>query len=131
VDYRIRGYRPPKSVITAELSDDNLQFYNFDWLASSKSSLRSGRPYMSGGISKIPICFDDFPLYRGNLTYPEWEKRVLSLIDRNEFTAIGLHDCYGEFWLPSYRRFLDRVMSMGTVRTFDEVADDLFLQSCV
>ena len=39
IDYRIKGYRPAQSRITAELTDANLAFHNFEWLASSRYSL--------------------------------------------------------------------------------------------
>ena len=39
VDYRIKGYRPPRSQITPELSDRNLLFHNFEWLASMMAEL--------------------------------------------------------------------------------------------
>ena len=40
IDYRIKGYRATQSKITAELTDENLCFHNFEWLASSAYSLR-------------------------------------------------------------------------------------------
>lgn len=130
VDYFLRGYRPPNSIITPELSNENLRFFNFDWLASSAESLGTRAPRFRGEIAFIPIHFDDYPLYRGDCSYDDWEARALSIIERNEFTAFGLHDCYATHWLPHYRSFLERVMAMGTLMTFDAVANDVFLDQC-
>jgi len=38
IDYWIKGYRVPMSRITTELSDEGLNYYNFEWFASSASS---------------------------------------------------------------------------------------------
>jgi len=130
VDYFLRGYRPPNSMITPELSNENLRFFNFDWLASSVESLGITAPRFRDGVALIPIHFDDFPLYRGDCSYADWEARALSTIERNDFTAFGLHDCYAAHWLPHYRSFLERVTTMGKLMTFDAVANDVFLEQC-
>jgi hypothetical protein len=87
-------------------------------------------PRMENGIVKIPILFDDFDLYKGRLTYEEWERKALALIEQHNFVAFSLHDCYATHWLPSYRRFLEKVRALGTVKTLNEVANDLILGSC-
>ena len=50
VDLRVRGYRPPRSTITAELTDYNLTFLNFEWLASSAYSLGFDRCKLENGL---------------------------------------------------------------------------------
>jgi hypothetical protein len=124
VDYRIRGYRPPQSKWTAELTEERLCFHNFEWLATSQYALGGCRaPVLDRRIVKIPIAMDDFALYRDRLPYPAWEAKVLEAVKRESFTAISLHDCYGDFWLAHYSRLLATLRSLGTLRTFDEVAD--------
>lgn len=44
-----------------------------------------------------------------------------------EFTAIGLHDWYAAHWTPQYASLLADLSSIATLRTFDEIAHELFL----
>ncbi|MGH2994341.1 MAG: hypothetical protein ACRDL1_12515 [Solirubrobacterales bacterium] len=129
VDYRIKGYRPPSSRITPELSDRSLLFHNFEWLASSPRSLGVTSPEMRAGLVRLPIAFDDFPLHEGRLPYEEWERTALRVVSRSDFAAISLHDCYAPRWLSDYRGFLEQVQEMGELRTLDEMAADVTL-SC-
>jgi hypothetical protein len=64
VDYRLKGYRPPQSRLTPELTAQNLVFRNFEWLASSSSSMKIDTPKMDDGLVRIPILFDDFDLHK-------------------------------------------------------------------
>ncbi len=82
VDYRIKGYRPPRSLITRELSDMNLALHNFEWLASSPKSLEVEEPALRRRLVRLPIAWDDHPLYRGILTYEQWERLLLRLVAR-------------------------------------------------
>jgi peptidoglycan/xylan/chitin deacetylase (PgdA/CDA1 family) len=131
IDYRLKGYRPPQSRIEPELTDELLAFHNFEWLASSARSLGAADPAMSRGLVRIPIAFDDFDLHRGWVAYDEWERRALEAIGEADFAAFGLHDCYARHWLPSYRRFLDRLRELGRLVTLDEVAGRVTLESAV
>ncbi len=126
VDYRIKGYRPARSILTAELTDTNLCYYNFEWLANS---LRILQPMTRNGIVKIPIRFDDFALYKVHQPYAEWERAALRIIAENDFVAFGLHDCYAPFWLPYYERLLEKLRGLGTLRTLDAVAFGVILRS--
>lgn len=128
VDDRIKGYRAPRSQLTAELTAPHLCAHNFEWLASSASSLRLREPAMAEGIVRIPILFDDFPLHMRRLTYEEWERAAIEMIQTNHFAAFGLHDCYAAHWLPHYRRFLGQMRALGTFRTLDEVAFDVIMR---
>lgn len=123
VDANIKGYRPPQSVLTAELDASNLMSHQFEWLASSAYSLGIQLPEWQNGILKIPIAFDDFALYRHGETYKIWEKRALHRIQKSSFIAFSLHDCYAPFWLPYYRHFLGKISKMGNFKTLEEVAD--------
>ena len=51
---------------------------------------------------KIPIHFDDFPLYKRGEPFDHWERRALSTIEASDFVVLGLHDCYADLWLPHY-----------------------------
>lgn len=121
IDYRLKGYRPPQSKITPELSEENLCFHNFEWLASSAYSLGVNTPQMSRGLVKIPIDFDDYELYRDNLNWDAWEERALQTIEKSDFIAFSLHDCYAPFWLKHYAGFLEKVRRLGTLRIMDDV----------
>ena len=127
VDYRLKGYRVPRSQLTAELTESQLCTHNFEWLASSAPSLGITAPKMSDGIVKIPIAFDDFPLHAGGMGYDEWERRLLDIVCARPFTAFGLHDCYADRWLPQYPRLLAQLRGMATLKTADEVASDVIL----
>lgn len=131
VDYRLKGYRTPQSRITAELTDENLCFHNFEWLASSTHSLGFDEPRLQNRIVKIPIQFDDFPMYRDGQAYDAWEAQAIATIESNHFVAFGLHDCYGEFWLPRYAEFLQKVRRLGRLTTMNQVADEVFLRNAL
>ena len=131
IDYRLKGYRAPRSVLTPELSNDSLCYWNFEWLASSARSFGFAEPRLERRVAKLPVHFDDFRLYRGEMDYEEWESTVVDKIGAHPVTLIGLHDCYGSFWLPRYTRFLDRVRQLGTLRTLDEVAGALLFRHAV
>jgi hypothetical protein len=131
VDYRLKGYRTPQSRITAELTDENLCFHNFEWLASSKRSLGFAEPQLQNRIVKIPIHFDDFAMYRDGQAYDAWEAEAIAAIESDQFVAFGLHDCYGEFWLPRYAEFLEKIRRLGKLTTMNQVADEVFLRNAV
>jgi peptidoglycan/xylan/chitin deacetylase (PgdA/CDA1 family) len=122
VDYRVKGYRPPQSLVPASLCDANLAHYNFEWLASSPRSINSEVPCMKNGMVKIPIQFDDYPLYRGLRSYREWEAEILEMVESQDFFAFGLHDCYAPYWLDQYRSLLQQLKSRAKLITLDEVA---------
>ena len=127
LDYRLKGYRPPQSKITGELSNENLCLHNFEWLASSVYSLGISTPQMHNRLVKIPIVFDDYDLYRKTLSWETWEERALETIAHHDFIAFSLHDCYAQFWLPHYDRFLEKVCSLGKLRTMNEVMNGVLL----
>ena len=57
-----------------------------------------------------------------------WERAALTSIERNDFVALSLHDCYASHWLPHYRELLRKFMSRGRLRTVDDVAFDVILR---
>jgi hypothetical protein len=127
VNYRIKGYRPPRSLITRETSDKALAFHNFEWLASSQGSLGVDEPKLSGRLVRLPIALDDFPLYRGMLTYELWERLLLRLVEDRSFTAVSLHDCYAGWWLDRYPALLDRLADQARLCTMDEISAEVVL----
>jgi hypothetical protein len=127
VDYRLKGYRPPQSRLTPELSDSNLLRRNFEWLASSPASLGVDAPEMDHGLVRLPIGYDDFPMWNAGMAYENWEREALERIATADFTAVDLHDCYAPWWLPQYPRFLQQVRELGELRTLDEVAAEVTL----
>jgi hypothetical protein len=130
VDYRIKGYRPPRSEMTPELSERNLLFHNFEWLATSRFQAGLRSPAMRSGIALIPIESDDFAMHSQGVSYEDWQSDVLSRTSDNEaFTVIGLHDCYAGHWLPRYGELLARLEELGELRTLDEVAAGAILAS--
>jgi peptidoglycan/xylan/chitin deacetylase (PgdA/CDA1 family) len=131
VDMRIKGYRPPRSKITRELSDKNLCYRSFEWLASSKNSLGIELPEMRNRIVKIPIFFDDFKMYKLGTKYEDWEKEAIHNIKKHDFIAFCLHDCYGSIWLPYYREFLRKIRGLGNFKTLNEVANEVILSSSI
>ncbi|MFC2170229.1 glycosyltransferase, partial [Acidobacteriota bacterium] len=128
-DYRIKGYRPPQSIISPELSDENLSYYNFEWLASSSNSLKARSHKMQNGIVKIPILFDDFVLHEGKVKYEEWGKKAIDMIKQNYLVTFSLHDCYADHWLQYYREFLQKIRGLGEFKTLNEVANEIILGS--
>jgi hypothetical protein len=125
VDYRLKGYRPPQSRMTPELSDAKLAFHNFEWLASSSYSLGIGEPQLRNGLVRIPISFDDFDMYERQMKFEDWQAMAFATIQANDFVAFSLHDCYAHFWLPHYRSFLAKLKTMGRLQTLDEVAAEV------
>jgi hypothetical protein len=126
VDFRIKGYRAPRSRLSGDLSDDRLAFHNFEWLASSSGSLGTEVPALPSRVAKLPILVDDFALHTGERTYEEWEADVLHSVAERPFTSIGLHDCYAHHWLPRYESLLDALAQLARPRTLDDVAGDVF-----
>src|SRR4051794_24479195 len=86
VDYRLKGYRPAQSVLTAELTDANLAWHNFEWLASSQHSLGTDRPELRNGVMRLPILFDDFALHRG-VDYAVWAREGVEVLARSNTRA--------------------------------------------
>ena len=127
VDYRLKGYRPPRSVITDELQDGILCQRNFEWLASSAKSIESQVPVLQNGIVRIPIAFDDFALHTRRLSYTEWETRSLDRIRTTPIIAFCVHDCYADHWLDGYPRFLEELRAMGELITFNQLSDRMIL----
>jgi glycosyltransferase involved in cell wall biosynthesis len=128
VDLRVRGYRPPRSRITAELEDYNLTYFNFEWLASSAFSFGFHSCRLENGLIKIPIDLDDYPLFTGAVGYVDWEQNLLARARESQFFAFGLHDCYAECWLMRYPELLEKLRKIGDLVSADALCDRIFLE---
>ena len=128
VDLRVRGYRPARSQIAPELNDYNLALWNFEWFASSSGSLQHTTCKLQNGIVKIPVHFDDYPLFKGTIDYDQWESRVLQLAQMHPVVGLGLHDCYAGMWLPHYPQLLEKLRMIGSFVSADDVCNNLLLQ---
>lgn len=131
VDYRLKGYRSPRSRIGPDLSDERLAHHDFEWLASSSWSFGFDEPQLRRGIVRMPIHLDDFSLHADGRDYEDWEREALQLVERQPVTAISLHDCYGPHWLPRYPALLEKLRARAELRTVDELSAEILLGSAV
>ena len=132
VDYRVKGYRLPRSEMTAETSDRNLLFHNFEWVGISRHHLGLDAPELHAGLVRVPIWTDDFRMHSEGLGYEEWEADILDRArSARSFFSVGLHDCYAEHWLPRYDGLLEKLGGLGELRTLDDVAARAALDSAV
>jgi hypothetical protein len=130
VDYRIKGYRPYQPKVTSEVSDNDLCYYNFEWIAIDEKT-PGARPILENRVVKIPVFCDDQEIYKRNMPYETWERKVIKGVKENDFVALGLHDCYARYWLPHYSDFLEKMRSLGQLKTFNEVADQVFWANAI
>jgi hypothetical protein len=131
LDYRLKGYRPPQSVITAELTDERLLLHNFEWIASSERSLGISSPTLLRRLVRVPVNFDDFSLYKDGTRFEDWEAAALRTIGSRDIVVFTLHDCYAPLWRDRYEEFLERVLPLGQLQTVDELSADLTLAAAV
>jgi hypothetical protein len=127
VDYRLKGYRLPRSRGTPETTDENLAFHNFEWLASARIPLGTELPVLRDRLVRLPVTLDDFALYTGVQTYDQWEGALLDHVEQAPYTTVGLHDCYAHLWLPRYPELLEKLKSRASLRTLDDVAADVWM----
>jgi peptidoglycan/xylan/chitin deacetylase (PgdA/CDA1 family) len=128
VDLQVKGYRTAQSVITSELTNYALGFHNFEWLMSSAFSYGFDLPRIEHGIVKIPAHVDDHALSTGEVEYGEWLNRIMMMARGRKFLAIGLHDCYSEFWLAHYSQLLERLKNIGELWTCDQITNHVYLK---
>ena len=130
VDWRIKGYRHYQPKLTSEVSDKDLCYYNFEWIAIDEKT-PGVKPTLQNRVVKIPVFSFDYEMFKHNVSHETWEKRVIERIKQSNFTAIGLHDCYANYWLSNYSQLLGKISSLGQLKTFDEVADQVFLSHSI
>jgi hypothetical protein len=122
VNTQVRGYSPPRSRITAEITESNLRRWDFQWLSSSIRSLGFADIRLESGIVKIPVHLDEHPVYAGRLSYGAWKSRVASLLAEGGFVSLKLHDCYAGLWLDDYSDLLAEMSLVGEFWTCDRIA---------
>ena len=122
VDYRIKGYRVPRSEIGPDLADERLAHHNFEWLASWDRSLGLTEPRLVNRIVRVPVHLDDFAMHGRGMAYADWERIALERVDSQAVTVLSLHDCYGGHWLPGYGALLERLRERAELWTVDELA---------
>ncbi len=123
VDLQVKGYRPPQSKITADLSDYILAYWNFEWLLSSAWTFQFSVPRVENGIVKIPVHLDDWPLHSGALTRTQWMARLRAEIQRRDVVAVSLHDCYARRWLDWYPELLTELKGLGDLWTCEQMVN--------
>ncbi len=123
VDLQVKGYRPPQSKLTADLSDYILAYWNFEWPLSS--SLRCGfdEHRVENGIVKIPVHLDDWPLHTDQLTRAQWMARLRDELTKRDTLVISLHDCYARRWLDWYPELLTELQGLGELWTCEQVVN--------
>ena len=130
VDWRIKGYRHYQPNNSSEVSDTDLCFYNFEWKAIDEK--RPGaKPTLQNRVVKIPVFCNVYEIHKDNVSYETWESKVIERIKQSNFTAIGLHDCYANYWLAQYSQFLEKISSLGKLKTFNEVSDQIVLSNSI
>jgi hypothetical protein len=110
-------------VLTPELTDYRLSYYNIEWLLNDVSSLAGPEWYLENGLVKIPVHCDDYPLQTGQISYEEWKARLLRLVESQAFVAVGLHDCYASHWLADYPNLLAELQQRAELWTCEEIAN--------
>jgi hypothetical protein len=130
VDYRIKGYRPYHNKPTSKISDRDLCYFNFEWTTIDEKTT-GAKPTLENRIVKIPVFCDGHEMYHHNVPYETWENKVVERIKQSRFVAVGLNDCYAHYWLPHYSKFLERINTLGQLKTFNEVANQVFLANAI
>ena len=80
---------------------------------------------------RIPVAFDDYPLFSEPTPFGEWTAEATQAILARDSVAFGLHDCYAFLWLDRYEAFLSAVQQLGETETLDELASRLTLAAAV
>ena len=128
LDLQVKGYRPPQSILTEELTDSGLGYYNIEWLLSSTKSLGFKNCRLENGVVKIPVHLDDYPLHTTEMKYESWKRILFQLVETENFVAIGLHDCYAGHWIDRYHELLGELLVRAEFRTCDEIAGLAYLE---
>ncbi|MCP4108211.1 MAG: hypothetical protein GY749_22150 [Desulfobacteraceae bacterium] len=130
IDWRIKGYRHYQPETASGVSDLDLCYYNFEWIAINEETIEA-KPTFQNRVVKIPVSCDDSEMYKHNVSYETWEKTVIDRIRQSNFTAIGLHDSHAGYWLPYYSSFIKKISSFGQLKTFNQVADQVFMSHSI
>ena len=111
-DSEITGYR-----LGEECGDASFCFFGIEWIAGSVGRSGAG---LENRLVKIPLS----PTAPA-ADYEAWESRVVERVKTNDFAALSLHD--RSLWLPHYRRFLEKIQGLASLKTLSEVAEQRIL----
>jgi peptidoglycan/xylan/chitin deacetylase (PgdA/CDA1 family)/SAM-dependent methyltransferase len=126
----IKGYRSPRSRWD-EATLTSLLAHGFLWNAESDSH---PVPYfIHGGIVRLPIAGDDWPVQTGKLDVDEWIACFREHLRTRRYFGFGSHDTVTSFSpeerLAAWERILQIIKTEGVLAvTFSEAAD-LFRRS--
>jgi hypothetical protein len=121
IDLRVKGYRPPKGIITAELTDDALLQFDYEWLMSGAARFGFEDVRLTRGVVKIPVHIDDYLLYAKGFSFQDWLARLDGFCASHDVVTLGLHDCYASLWLGRYPALLDHLRSFADFWSADDV----------
>jgi hypothetical protein len=121
IDLRIKGYRPPRGIITSELTDEALVLFDYEWLMSGAGRFGFSDVRVTRGVVKIPVHIDDYLLYAKGFTFEQWLARLDTFRANNSVVTLGLHDCYATHWIDRYPALLDHLGSTADFWTADDV----------
>ena len=130
IGWRIKGYRHYKPSLNSEMNDKDLCYYNFEWIAIDEKT-PGAKPILQNRVVKIPVFSDGSEMYKHNVPYDIWETTVIDRIKQSNFSVIGLHGSYANYWLAQYSEFLEKICSLGKLKTLNEVADQVFLSHSI
>ena len=130
VGWRIKGYRHYQPSLNSEVGDKDLCYFNFEWIAIDEKT-PGAKPTLQNRVVKIPVFSDASEMYKHNVPYDIWETTVIDRIKQSNFSVIGLHGSYANYWLAQYSEFLEKISSLGKLKTLNEVADQVFLSHSI
>jgi len=119
------GYRSPRSMWNKSTLE-SLWRNGFLW--SAESDLHSEPYFIHGGLVRLPIAIDDWPLHTGSLTVHEWVQQFSYLTKSRRYFAIGIHDCYTSLAPEERLRAWEGVLRLAIetktlLVTFSQAAD--------
>jgi hypothetical protein len=129
IDRQVKGYRPPRGIITSELTDDELVLFDYEWLMSGAARFGFSDVRLTRGVVKIPVHIDDYLLHAKGFTFEQWLARLDAFGANNTVVTLGLHDCYAKHWIDRYPALLDHLGSIGDFWTADDVVSYEFFKA--
>jgi peptidoglycan/xylan/chitin deacetylase (PgdA/CDA1 family)/SAM-dependent methyltransferase len=128
----IRGYRSPRSEID-RAGVQRLWEKGFLW--NAEGDPRHEPYFIHGGLVRLPIATDDWPLHRGEVSGEEYLQRFSGLLRERPYVAVGFHDSVTSLApaerLPIWERLLQiAAEAQARTVTFSEAAD-LFRRAAV
>lgn len=119
---RVTGFHLPRSQVGLGLRNCDLVAEDFRWIAAGARQLDIEKPVLRDGVVEVPVHVDDFDLHRRRIEPAAWMKEVETMIHRQSFSCIGLHDCYADHWLERFPDWLMRWSDKCQFTTLDQIA---------